>query len=71
MKFKFLIPFCLLFLVSSIGLVMGEATPPGNNTTIVKELPQKQELDNFIAEENYSSYFTNIATLEATKKHPT
>jgi hypothetical protein len=71
MKLKLLTLLCLFFLVSSIGLVMGEAATPGNNTTIIKELPQKQELENFITEENYSTYFTNIATLDATKKHPT
>lgn len=38
---------------------------------VIKELPQKQELDNFTATLHKGSYFTNTATLEAIEQHPT
>jgi hypothetical protein len=68
--------FCLFFFVitgfaGATGNVPIAPTNSTNSTTIIKQLPSEQELNNFITGENYSAYFTNIATLDAIKKHPT
>lgn len=66
---------CLLFFVLPVGALSETATPAGNNTTnnvtIIKQLPSEQELNVFIAGLDHTEYFTNTATLTATKQHPT
>lgn len=59
-----LLPFISIFLIALI-------LPTGTSAQIIKELPQKQELDNFTASLGKSSYFTNIATIDAINQHPT
>jgi hypothetical protein len=77
MKFKYISIFLILTMLAIPTLATEDHGYDKNNTvsiqnnTYIKELPQKQELEDFIAGENYTSYFTNIATLDATKNHPT
>ena len=61
MKLKLISILCIVMLLP-IGIAGAQ---------VIKELPQKQELDNFTATLHKGSYFTNIATLEAIEQHPT
>lgn len=68
--------FCLFFFVMTgfVGATRDITVSPTNstnNTAIIKELPSEQDLDTFIAGLNHTEYFTNTATLTATKQHPT
>lgn len=59
------LPFISLFLVS-ILLCSGAAS-----AQIIKELPQKQELENFTATVTENAWSVNIASMEAISDHPT